>query len=143
MFIRPANLFIAFRDKIQSFKSWAYRKGVDTAVKRIVVLPFVTAFSTKTCLIVLGTTYVLVNTVAPQTTSEYLSPVVECLASYTIVGRNLDLICDYSIPVAKTVFENTYPVIKIAATNSIPVVKAAVGSIIPLSKGLVEVAMQN
>lgn len=137
------NFFVVFQNKFKSFKSWAYRKGVDTAVTRLIAVPFVTTFTPKACLLILGASYVLVNTITTPTTSEYVSPVIECLASYTIVYRNLDLICEYTVPMVKTVSTNAYPIVKAAASSAIPVLKVAVQNAFPLTKGIVETAIKN
>ena len=83
------------------------------------------------------------NRVSTPTTSEYISPVIECLASYTLVYRNLDLICEYTVPMVKTVTTNAYPVVKAMASSAIPVLKVAVQSAFPMTKGIVETAINN
>jgi hypothetical protein len=137
------NIFVYFQNNLQSFKRWVYRKGVDTLVTRFVALPFVTAFSPKVCLLILGTSYVAVNTITTQQVSDYTSPVIECLASYTLVYRNLDLICEYALPVTKTIVSNSLPVAKAVVANAVPVLKTVAQTAFPLTKGLVEDAINN
>lgn len=138
------NLFVSsFQNKIKIFKNWIYRKGVDTVVTRFIALPFVTAFSPKVCLLILGSSYVLVNTVSSEKVAIYTSPVIECLASYTLVYRNIDLICEYGVPMTKTIASNALPVVKAVVVNVVPVVKATIQSALPLSKGIVETAIVN
>ncbi len=99
----------------QETHKWFYQKAVSTAVAKCVSYPIATLVSPQVTFVVLGTSYVVVNVVMPE--NPYASPIIEGIASYTLIYKNLDFIYNAFYAVnqkLRVTVISVIPVLKIA-----------------------------
>lgn len=94
---------------------YIYQKAVSTAVAKCIAIPVSSLVAPQTTLIILGTSYIAVNVVMPE--NPYASPIIEGIASYTLIYKNLDVIYN--------VFYAVNQKLKFTAISAIPVLKIA------------------
>ena len=110
-FVVLTKLKVVFKET----HKWLYQKAVSTIVARCIALPVSSLVAPQTTLVILGTSYVVVNVVMPE--NPYASPIIEGIASYTLIYKNLDFIYN--------AFYTVNQKLKVTAISVIPVLKIA------------------